>query len=326
LPLHIACKNDGSVNIVKKFLVTYPGAVQVKNSYGRLPLHHVCDADVTRLLLDAYPEGAKVQDECGCLPLHFACIHGRSLKVLHMLLEAYPEGMDVREQSNKKPSFYLNCRAEFNFGGEKSFLLHNAITCRFLSNLVKFLLKAFPESCLTQDTNGMIPLHHACVSNASNFLDYVIALLDVDNTISLTLQDNQGRTPLQLLTHTSSTQDENKMLPLHRLVANSNTLSEQPLQLLIDIYPESITSPDKNGMLPFHHACLNEASSLEVLMLFVNFFSRGSILEGHRSEVECQETVINCNNHATIHYSILTVLPFSLFSVKENISNFDLLI
>ncbi len=34
--------------------------------------------------------------------------------------------------------------------------------------------------------------------------------------------------------------------------------------------PESIQTPDNYGMLPFHHACLNEALSLEVLMLFVS--------------------------------------------------------
>ena len=33
-----------------------------------------------------------------------------------------------------------------------------------------------------------------------------------------------------------------------------------------------IRIPDKYGMLPFHHACLNHAVSLEVLMLFVSLF------------------------------------------------------
>jgi hypothetical protein len=55
---------------------------------------------------------------------------------------------------------------------------------------------------------------------------------------------------------------------LHYLAATSNGLSEQSMKILVDAYPESLSSPDRYDLLPFHYACLNQHSLLEVLMLF----------------------------------------------------------
>ncbi len=74
---------------------------------------------------------------------------------------------------------------------------------------------AFPESCMEKDENGMIPSHHACASNASHFMEYVMALLDVEKREGLTVQDNLGRTPLQILASTASRRDKNRRLRLH---------------------------------------------------------------------------------------------------------------
>jgi ankyrin repeat protein len=101
-------------------------------------------------------------------------------------------------------------------------------------------------------------------------MSYVLALLQIGGNESLTIQDNQGRTPYQLLTCRAPTEDENQRLPLHCLAASSDNLCPKSLQLLADAYPASIKSVDKYGMLPFHHACKNPASSVEVLMLLLN--------------------------------------------------------
>jgi hypothetical protein len=42
------------------------------------------------------------------------------------------------------------------------------------------------------------------------------------------------------------------------------------MKILVDAYPESLSSPDRYDLLPFHYACLNQDSSLEVLMLFIH--------------------------------------------------------
>jgi ankyrin repeat protein len=94
-------------------------------------------------------------------------------------------------------------------------------------------------------------------------------LLDANNKDSLTIQDHWGRTPMQVLSNTVSIPDKNGMLPLHRLAATSNELSERSLRLLVDTFAGSISTEDKYGLLPFHHACLNREASIEVLMLFI---------------------------------------------------------
>jgi hypothetical protein len=63
------------------------------------------------------------------------------------------------------------------------------------------------------------------------------------------------------------------MFLLHHLAATSDSLTEKSMLLLFNAYPDSIQIPDKNGMLPFHHAFLNQGvASLEVLMLFISSY------------------------------------------------------
>lgn len=57
---------------------------------------------------------------------------------------------------------------------------------------------------------------------------------------------------------------------LHDLGANSTHLSERLVRLSLDVFPRSIATPNKYGMLPFHCACLNPKLSIEILMLFIS--------------------------------------------------------
>jgi len=86
---------------------------------------------------------------------------------------------------------------------------------------------------------------------------------------SLYVEDWQGRTPRQLLSNIASQKDEKKMHSLHHVAAASDTLSAESLQLLVDVYPESIATADNHGLLLIHYACLNQALSLDALMLQV---------------------------------------------------------
>jgi hypothetical protein len=117
----------------------------------------------------------------------------------------------------------------------------------------------------------MVPLHYACIGSSSKFLEHVIVLLDAHKD-SLHIKDNNGRTPLKLLSNTAKMPDEKGMLPLHHLVASSNPLTEQFLLNLVNAYPGSIGTADKYDMLPFHHACLNQALSVEVLMILLSWY------------------------------------------------------
>ncbi len=98
-----------------------------------------------------------------------------------------------------------------------------------------------------------------------------MVLLDAHKD-SLQIEDNHGRTPLKLLSNTAKTPDEKGMLLLHHAVARSGALTEHSLLILVNAYPKSIRTADIYGMLPFHHACLNQALSVEVLMILLSFY------------------------------------------------------
>ena len=132
-------------------------------------------------------------------------------------------------------------------------------------------VQAFPESFTTKDNCGMVPLHYACTGSSSNFLENAIVLQDAHKD-SLQIEDNRGRTPLKLLSNTAKMPDEKGKLPLHHAVAWSGALREQSLLILVNAYPDSIRTADKYGMLPFHHACLNQALSVEVLMILLSWY------------------------------------------------------
>jgi ankyrin repeat protein len=265
-PLHYLLRANPPSDLVHKMIQFAPDTLREQSISGWLPLHvalyNKASFVVVKILLLAHPKSAEVQNIQGHLPLHIACSVGASLELLDLLLLAYPEGIDIKDTFNYLPSTYLKSLVDSIQSNECSFLLHNAITGGFSKHLLKLLLRAFPESCIKQDNKGMIPLHHACASTAPQFASYVMVLLEANSTDSLVVQDYEGRTPLQL-------QDENKKLPLHRLVSSSIGMTEKYLQLLANAYPESIETADKNSLLPFHYACLNPTSTVEVLMFFL---------------------------------------------------------
>jgi ankyrin repeat protein len=283
LPLHCALLRLASVDVINVLLKAYPEAAEVPMIGGWLPLHYAllqeASKDVINMLYKAYPKAVQVQNEYGNFPLHYACtsqfyLRDSSLEVLNLLIAAYPEGIDAKDREDKLPSDYLKDAISDENGTEHLYLLHAAVIGGFSTSLVKLLLQAFPESCMQKDNDGKVPLHHACASRATNFFEVVMALLHADEG-SKNIVDNQGRTPMQVLKCTASHQDENKMLLLHHLAASSDCLTEESVLFLVNANPDSIRTPDKYDMLPFHHACLNRALSLDVLMLFVSLYPEG---------------------------------------------------
>jgi ankyrin repeat protein len=229
------------------------------------------------MLLEAYPEAARLQNYKGSLPLHYACrypmyCHEDFLNKLNLLVSAYPEGIHATDRFLRFPSRYLKDTVSRSNYIEPLYLLHGAVTSGLSMHLIKLLIQAFPESCTTRDNDDMVPLHYSCTGSASIFLEHVTNLLDA-NKDSLQIEDNHGRTPLKLLSNRAKIPDAKRMFPLHHLAASSDALTEQSLLFLINTYPESIRTADKYCMLPFQHACLNQALSLEVLMILLSLYS-----------------------------------------------------
>ena len=118
-------------------------------------------------------------------------------------------------------------------------------------------------------SNGMLPLHNACRNGYSMHLIYILIQAYPAST---TIPDNDGNTPLQYLSKIASCMDERGMLLLHRQAAHLKGLCVGVLPFLLKANPEAIQLHDKSGLLPIHHACLNDASSLDTLMLLVKLY------------------------------------------------------
>jgi hypothetical protein len=91
------------------------------------------------------------------------------------------------------------------------------------------ILMAFPEAVKEPDHRGMLPLHYACASGAS------------EQCISMLLMMyNQGAKTADPM--------ENS-LPIHQL-CQWGAISEEALHLLLIAYPESVDAKDSHGMTP----------------------------------------------------------------------------
>jgi len=262
LPLHLACQYNAT-DIALKLLEVHPEGAKVRMKYGELAIHMACKANATDIalkLLEIYPKGAKVQTQDGELPVHLVCKTNATeigyskikMNLLERLLRLYPE----RKQFMVEGSIHV---------------LREAIIAGVSKNSFIRFLQAFDfwggyRAGDKKDENGMTLLHLACASRTPNYHECISALLDFHPKYKeeqLSVQDNQGRTPFELL-------PANDSFLFHRLVANSLHLSERVVLYFVDIFPSSITTPNKYGMLPFHCACLNPNISIEILMLFIS--------------------------------------------------------
>jgi ankyrin repeat protein len=193
-----------------------------------------------------------------------------------LLVSAFPEGADIKDGGSKRrPSEWLKEGAKCNYGNNYKFLLHKAAAGRFSRHLVKLLLQAFPESIKEIDRNGLAPLHYACLKKAADIsIDVVLSLLAAHPS-AFTMPNPGGKSPHHLIMEATCKKDENGMVLLHHVAGCTKDLSVNALDFLVHINPDSVLLPDRNQMLPFHHACLNSTSSLDVILRFIQLYPEG---------------------------------------------------
>eukprot|EP00586_Coscinodiscus_wailesii_P012670 CAMPEP_0172514370 /NCGR_PEP_ID=MMETSP1066-20121228/259637_1 /TAXON_ID=671091 /ORGANISM="Coscinodiscus wailesii, Strain CCMP2513" /LENGTH=86 /DNA_ID=CAMNT_0013295009 /DNA_START=212 /DNA_END=469 /DNA_ORIENTATION=- len=77
LPLHIACLNNASFEVIELLLSYYVYGARKQDNEGRLPLHYalsnMASTEVIEALINAFPEGATTADIRGWYPIHVAC-------------------------------------------------------------------------------------------------------------------------------------------------------------------------------------------------------------------------------------------------------------
>jgi ankyrin repeat protein len=238
-PLHRLLYRYHQLDIIQAFITFFPEVVNMKDATGSLPIHVACtrsnSLEVVQALVSASPDSIKVVDDHGEVPLHIACYWFAKLGLLNFLIESYPEGIDHKNKNEETP---LDILKQNKYAERKV-------------------------------DNGMLRLHHVCINGYSLHLIHFLIQAYPEST---TVQDNDGNTPLQYLTITASRVDEKGMLLLHREAAHFKGLNVEMLPILFHANPEAIRLQDKSGLLPIHHASLNQVSSLDALMLLVKLY------------------------------------------------------
>lgn len=98
-------------------------------------------------LVDEFPESLLQGNNDGSLPLHLAVTRYKTSKEhVQFLLDACPEAAARADGLGQLP-------------------LHLAFHCREASDIVKRLVKVYPEALTVYNTRGYSPFHVACGSN-----------------------------------------------------------------------------------------------------------------------------------------------------------------
>jgi ankyrin repeat protein len=167
-------------------------------------------------------------------------------------------------------------------------------------DIIKMVIESAPEVGSWEDANGWIPLHYACAKGLSiEILEALLAIFpegqraqdhklrtplhfalynkvdtesisvngnddgDIDSVEnSITTNDSQSNYVVEILGLLESAvkiPDEQNRLPIHFAAAYGTCTAA--LEALIESYPESLYSKDKNGRNPLHYVMANAHSS-----------------------------------------------------------------
>jgi len=290
LPLHMACAGKAKEEVIRKLLEENSNAASQKNLAGELPLHVACKNNVPPhiilCLLSFFPDAAKEKDDGGNLPIHLECQHHidlLSLEKLEALLKEHPISLYLNNNDGKVPS----CLFQRDLGDEIISYAKMAITAGYSEHLVALLLADFQvEALIWKDENGNCLLHHACNKSGAEISCQTIALLLKLFPESPKIVNNSGQTPKDLLQEAASYKDSAGRLLLHRfakLKASYYAFCEfnvtaDVINFVADAYPDSISVPDYNGMLPLHHACLNSWCDEEIVFALLQRYPNSLVV------------------------------------------------
>mmetsp|Transcript_8709 Transcript_8709/g.12853 ORF Transcript_8709/g.12853 Transcript_8709/m.12853 type:complete len:846 (+) Transcript_8709:57-2594(+) len=288
LPIHFACIGSASsFGIINIVLGAYEEGVMVKDALGRLPLHLACEngasKEVIEILLAANPESIEVKDKDGQFPIHCACQNLASEEVIQMLLRAYPNSTNIKDYKGNLAITYMSQSNHPNKVAIMTTLKRDAaywmemqsrsvqsnetvesVTKTELYKLIEnqewsFALdraKRHPGEAkiwfvLRQDGKGwwrQLPIHELCKLNPPTAV--MDALLDA-YVEGAQIVDHYG------------------ILPIH--LACWGASSAGVVRSLIDAYPTGVRTKDKKGMLPLHSACWGGASE-EVINILIKAY------------------------------------------------------
>lgn len=151
LPLHHACANGASTEVLQILIAAYHDGKLIQDNQNRTPLHFYAtrNADSAEVMtrnvtLLADTGAAELSDRGGMLPMHYACAYGSSAEVLKVLYEAYPDSLRTKDNKGKTPMHLTMVNAHRDASPA----------------VLRFLLDhAGKETVNLRDDEGNLPLH-----------------------------------------------------------------------------------------------------------------------------------------------------------------------
>lgn len=133
LPLHHACANGASTEVLQILTAAYGESKMVQDNQNRTPLHFYAtrnadnpNAMATNVELLSDTGAAELPDRGGMLPMHYACAYGTNPIVLKVLADAYPDSLTAKENKGRTPMHLAMVNAHRDASpGVLNFLLEN---------------------------------------------------------------------------------------------------------------------------------------------------------------------------------------------------------
>uniref|UniRef100_A0A1X7TQA2 Uncharacterized protein n=2 Tax=Amphimedon queenslandica TaxID=400682 RepID=A0A1X7TQA2_AMPQE len=340
--LYYTCRstNDKSVELFKYVMNQYQLSIDVKDRYGRTPLHIAswfASSSVVEYIVSIQGnEALLVNDNDGRSCLHYACYVSMHIPagIVYSKLMAQTDALviDIVNTTGIKTNIDFIERSE----RVKMFssLLKKASTCPNFSITVTtncgqsllhlaswsgsaLLVKALEEyniSC-TLANDGMMPIHYAAWSGSTSVLSYIISQYSLNANDT----DTDGHTPLVyscwsgsinsvkylINSHNSDPNitDIDGMTCLHRSCRNGHI---DITQYLIEVQHCDINKTDNEGRTLVHHAAWSGNFDLVQYLI---------------TEQGLSPTAVTKNGLTALHYASLSL---NLSLVKELIATYQL--
>lgn len=170
LPIHVACENKQSKEVIDALIKAYPDGLQVQDKEGRLPIHVACEKEHSEAtiaaLVEAHQEGLEVKDKKGRLPIHVACLMAEQrFEVIDVLMNAYPDGLQIYDYQRLLPIHHAcHARGKRGYNDEEDFEVIGAILNVYSKNI-----RVVEPSYILDVENGYSILHHACIKKRRSF-------------------------------------------------------------------------------------------------------------------------------------------------------------
>eukprot|EP01033_Poteriospumella_lacustris_P001576 gene1576-1145_t len=270
LPIHYAsnCRTT-TLEALQFFVNQSPRSIRERDGVGLLPIHHLAqhqtNVEFFSYIDSIYSDAVREKDKDGWISLHFAAKSNTSVEVLQFLVLRYAGGL---REATVFGSLPIHCAAHYNKnlavleylvsqhpgglnekGANGMLPLHSAARNNPSVAVLDYLIGKNPDGLTTGDKNGRVPLHHAVRNpNASVILRYLTELYPA----MLRHKDTTGWTPL----HNAARYASNPAV----------------LRYLAEQHPAALQTADEDGWLPLHHCARGNSSNMEVLKLLVDLY------------------------------------------------------